>query len=174
MAHLAFGSQPFGLRELRVQALTTGATTVPLPNISTLSLNPQFISGELSGDDQIVALGSIISSAEWSLEAGGLSMDAYAVMFGQTATETGTTPNRVSRLRYLGAQDLPYFRIIGRALDATAGDLLITINRAKINSHDGGFSYGEFYMTSADGIALADSTGQIYTYSARQARAAIP
>lgn len=152
-----YGDKPFGLNQIR---LVRGVTVVTLDASQTMKFTPRLMGGELKGSDQVVAVAAVMEALEWSLEEGGIPLEALAVMTGWTATESGSTPNRVNTLRGVSATAFPYFIIYGKALGEDASDdVHVKIWRAKITQNiDGQFQYGEFYVTSLAGIAVQDAS----------------
>jgi hypothetical protein len=155
---------PYGLRQVKLTAFTTAAATayaassVALPNARTLSFSETEEFTELRGDDKLVAVHGQGAQVEWELEAGGLSLEAYAVMAGGAITETGTTPAQVKTYKKLVSDARPYFKAEGRAISDSGGDLHTVIYKAKANdSLEGEFSDGEFFLTSGSGVGIAST-----------------
>src|SRR4030067_713563 len=131
---LAQGTKyPFGLRDVKIYALTlpsTYAAGVDLPASRTFSFAPEITSESLEGDDQVVAVHSFEGSGTWDLEAGGIGLDALALLNGGTTSDSNTTPNVVSYMDVLTTTTRPYFGVIGRAI-SDSGDAHIQIFKAK-------------------------------------------
>ena len=89
--------KPFGLRQITLVPLPSGSAVV-LPAARTLSFSESLISGELRGDDAVMAIAAITDKIEWSLEAGGLSFEAIKVMTGRTIAASGTAPSQKNTL----------------------------------------------------------------------------
>jgi hypothetical protein len=167
-----YGEKPFGLKEIKV---VVGATVVTLPVARTMSFKERVRSGELSGDDKTVAVVAYSDALEWSLEAGGISLEAWALMTGRTVTTTGTTPSRVTTLNADAAQTYPYFKIYGKSLGDGADDVHVKIYKAKLTEAlEGEFADGEFFVTSCAGIAVDDGTNGIYDIVQNETAAALP
>lgn len=151
-----YGSHPFGLNDVKLTEID-GSPQVDLPAARTLSFSERIASSELKGDDQLVAVLSVAEAVEWSLEAGGISLDAYALMTGRTVTISGTTPAQSSYLDIDGARCYPYFKIYGKAIDDDcASDIHVKIRKAKLTAIEGELANGEFLVTKAEGVAISD------------------
>lgn len=169
---MAYGDKPFGLHEIK---LVVDTTVVSLPVARTMSFKERVRSGELSGDDKTVAVVAYSDALEWSLEAGGIDLAAWALMTGRTATTTGTTPNRVTTLEASAAVPYPYFKIYGKSLGDGADDVHVKVWKAKLTEPlEGEFADGEFFVTSCAGIAVDDGTNGIYDIVQNETAAALP
>jgi len=152
---------PYGLRDVKLTPLSTDQTSraggaVDLPVSRTLSFSITEDFSDLRGDDRLVASRGNGSVAEWDLEAGGISLEAYAVMDGGVVTQTGVTPNIVKRYRKLITDSRPYFVIEGQAINDNGGDFHGIVYRAKADgSLDGTMADGEFMLTAASGKGYA-------------------
>ncbi len=149
-----YGNKPFGLHEVK---LKSGATVVTLPVAQKLTVKERVRGGELSGDDKISAVVAISEAADWELEAGGIDLDAYALLTGRTASESGTTPNQTNTLSLGGAKSYPYITIFGKSLGDNGDDIHVKIYKAKVMELSGEFADNAFYVTKCTGVAVADS-----------------
>lgn len=152
---------PYGLRQLMLtpytdaQGTVLGSTSYPLPVAMTLGFSETEQFDELRGDDVLVAVHGRGAQVDWSLEAGGMSITCWAIISGASVVEEGVAPNRRTRL-LKSADDLrPYFRIDGRAISDSGGNLATRIYRAKANGrlqadHRG----GAFATSRVDGVGL--------------------
>lgn len=152
---------PFGLRDLKLTPFTDLTATVyagasiDLPNVRTLSFAEAEEFEELRGDDSLVATHGSGPNVEWELEAGGVSLEAVAAMYGGTVATTGTTPNQVKSLKKAVTQVRPYFKIEGQSISDSGGDLHCIIYRAKATDNlSGEFTDGSFFLTGASGTGL--------------------
>ena len=153
---MAFGDKPFGLNQVK---LVKGVTVATLDAARVLKFSPRMLSGELKGNDKIVSVASMAEALEWSLEEGGIPLDALALMTGWTATLSGTTPTQVNTMKMVTSTAFPYFKIYGKSLGENLDDVHVKIWKAKITGNiEGSFQYGEFYVTSISGIAVYDAT----------------
>lgn len=171
---MSFGTKPFGLRDVKIRGKSAGV--VDLPSARTLSFNERVKSGELSGDDQTVAVVAFADAVEWTLEAGGISLEAYAELTGRTVATTGTTPNQVKTLTGAGGDVYPYVKIYGKSIGDGADDVHVKITKAKVTNIQGQFSDGEFFVTSCQGIAIRDaaSSDKIYDIVQNETAANLP
>jgi hypothetical protein len=151
-----YGEKPFGLHDLKLTNMA-GDSQVDLPYAQTLQFKERLVSGELRGDGKTVAVVSEVDAAEASLEAGGISLEAYALMTGRTASESGSTPNRVNTLTGSGAERLPYFKIYGKSLGDGDDDVHVKLYKCKLTDGlEGSLADGEFLMSNAGSIICID------------------
>jgi hypothetical protein len=133
------------------------------------------IGGELKGGDKIVAVASSPEALEWSLENGGLQLDALALMTGWTATASGTTPNGVNTLKAHAGTAFPYFTIYGKVLSSNNDDLHVKIWKAKITGNiEGQFQGGAFHVDKISGIAVEDSVNGLFDLVQNETATALP
>ena len=131
--------------------------------------------GTLRGDDIIQSVVSISDGLEWELEAGGIDLDAYALMTGRTATEAGTTPNQTNTLTGSGGDVMPYFKIYGKSVGDGADDIHVKLFKCKLTSPiEGQFADGQFFVTKASGIALDDGSNGIYDLVQNETATTLP
>ena len=168
------GNQPFGLNDIKVTDISY-ATQQDLPAAQRLTFNPRIVSGELPGDDAILAVSSRIVALDWELEAGGIDLDAYAIMTGYTVSSSGTTPGQQDELQWDKAKCLPYFSIFGKALGSDCtDDIHVLIYKAKVTEIEGALQDGEFYITSCKGVAIDDGTHGIMEIIQHETAEAVP
>jgi hypothetical protein len=147
---------PFGLRDVKIWALdNTGArsgTAVDLPVARTFSFKETVSSEQLVGDDVIQGSHDYNPMVEWELEAGGISLEAYAVLNGGTITTSGTTPAQIKTYSKLTTNGRPYFEVEGQAISDSGGDMHCVVYRCKADGDfDGKFENGAFFLTKASG-----------------------
>lgn len=154
-------SLPYGMKDCKIYAYTDAQGTVlaatgyDLPNMQTFSFAETEDFTDLRGDDTLVATHGSGASVKWSLEAGGISLQIWAIMSGGQIIETGTTPNRVTTLRKCGDDIRPYFYIVGQVISDSGGDLKCKVYRCKAKGDlNGQFGDGKFFVTNADGVGL--------------------
>jgi hypothetical protein len=153
MALVAWGELPFGIRDVRILPLVgdTPGTGIDVPRIRTVDLGVESDSTELEGDDVRVAIHSFGKRLTGSIEAGGINLDALAVMEGGAVTPGGVLPNRIVTYAVLGTQSQGYFKLIGHMYGDDAGDLHIIAYRVKATSGPNySFNNGEFALTNCD------------------------
>lgn len=153
---LAAKALPFGLRDVKLIPLgvdgATPGTAVDLPVSRTLSFAESEDFEELKGDDQTEASHGAGPIVEWSLEGGGISLEAWATMAGGTVTTTGTTPDIVKTYKKNVSEARPYFKAEGQSINDNGGDFHCVIYRAKADgSLSGEMANGSFLLTSASG-----------------------
>jgi hypothetical protein len=157
-----YGDKPFGINDIKLTSMDGGAQ-VNLPYERTLQFSERLVSGELRGSGKTVAVVSEADAVEFSLEAGGIPLEAYALMSGRTATESGTTPNRVNTLSGDGATRFPYFKIYGKSLGDGDGDVHVKLWKCKLTSGiEGSLQDGDFFVTSCSGVCIDDDSNGIW------------
>lgn len=168
-----YGDKPFGLRNV-VLVNAAGSAYVNLPAGQTLTFGERVVSEELPGNDAVSAVVSISDAVEWELEAGGISLEAYALMTGRTPTESGTTPNRTNTLLARAQAAFPYFKIYGKAIDDGVGDIHVKIPKAKIvDTIEGEFANGKFWVTKCKGLAVDNGTA-LFEFVQNETAASLP
>lgn len=152
---------PYGLRDVKLTPYTTDAATtlgtpsVDLPNSRTFSFSEAEEFAELRGDDKVITTRGQGASVEWDLEAGGISFEALKVMAGGLIAETGVTPNQKKTYTKKVTDARPFFKVEGQAISDSGGDLHCVLDRCRLTGNiEGEFSDGEFFLTSASGVAL--------------------
>ena len=139
---MADPTKPFGLRDIKLTSMD-GLTQVDLPASRTLMFKERVMTGEFTGDDELQGIVTIPIGCEGSLEAGGISLEAYALMSGHTYT-----PGSGLDTLEGDASSFPYFKIYGKSVDDEGGDIHCKILKAKLTSAlEGEFKYGEFFVT---------------------------
>lgn len=152
---------PYGIRDGKLtpyndaQGTVLDNESIDLPNMQTLSFSETEEFSELRGDDRLVTTRGQGAQVDWSLEAGGISIKAWAILTGGSVIETGLTPNRKIILRKKATDARPFFRIDGRIVSDSGGDIHVRIYRCRCNDTiEGDFTDGEFFVTSASGVGL--------------------
>ncbi len=152
---------PYGMRDCKLTEYEDGGgtvlgdTSVDLPNMQTLSFSEAEEFEELRGDDRVVTTRGSGAQVEWELEAGGISIRAWAIFTGGSIIEEGVAPNRRIILRKMSSDSRPFFRIQGQAISDSGGDFHSIIYRCRCNDAiEGEFADGEFFVTSVSGLGL--------------------
>lgn len=167
------GEKPYGLNDLKITNLPA-TSQQDLPQAMTLEFTPRFQTGELLGDDKMAAVMSRLIALDWSLSAGGLDLDAAAIMLGYTVASSGSTPNQQDELQ-LDADCMPYFQIYGNALgDDCTDDVHVLIYKAKVTSWSGKLENGKFLITECSGVAIDDGTHGVMEFIQHETAAAVP
>jgi len=168
------GNFPFGLNDVKITN-SAGDTQADLPAAMTLEFTPRFTAGELRGDDKIQAVASRLDGLDWTLEAGGMPLDAAALMFGFTKNATGTTPNQSEWMNFTGGACMPYFKIYGKALgEDCTDDMHVLIYKAKVTGHGAmTLQDGQFFVDNVTGVAVDNGTA-IFQILQHETAAALP
>lgn len=169
-----YGNKPFGLRDIKITNLA-GSTQADLPSARTLSFTERIRSGELTGDDSLTAVVAQSDGIEFTLESGGIDLDAYALLTGRSVTTAGTSPSRTATLTGDGGDVFPYVKIYGQAIsDDAASDVHCIVWKAKITSIEGRFQEGEFFVTSCNGIGIDDGSNGVFDFVQHETSEAVP
>lgn len=159
---------PYGLREIKIAEMNADGTyqaAVKLPAAQTLSFGESEDFNTLRGDDKKQAVVGGGASVSWDLEAGGIDLDAYAVIAGGTVTVTGVTPNIVKTYKKQGADTRPYFKVEGRSISDAGGDVHGIIWKARATGDiEGEFADESFWVTSASGEGIPDANDDLYDF----------
>jgi len=144
---------PFGIADAFLLP-EGGGVGADLPVIRSLDVNVTSDSTDLTGDDQTVAIHTFNTHVEGSIEAGGISPAAIAIMIGGTAV----TAAGVTTVTFDETTQGAYFRLEAQIIDDTGeGDLHVVVYRAKITSGPNWtFQGGEYTLTTADYTGVAD------------------
>lgn len=174
---------PYGVRDIKLTqytdavGTTLNASSVDLPYIQTLNFTEAEEFQELRGDDKLITTRGRGSQVNWSLESGGLPVSAWAVITGGSIVQTGLAPNRVSELRKKATSNRPFFRIDGRVISDTGGDVLVRIYRCRATGDiQANFQNGEFATSQISGVGLPlldDTNDLIYSIFRREAGASL-
>lgn len=177
---LADPALPYGLRDVRLTPIgadgSTLGTPVDLPVSQKLSFSEAEEFEELRGDDRLRAIHGKGPTVAWSLDAGGISLDAWKVLSGGTLTATGTTPSQTKDFLKTGADTRSYFKIEGQSINDNGGDVHVIIYRAKCDDTlEGEFADGGFFVTACSGRGLPDLvTDNLYRITWNETASAIP
>lgn len=168
-----YGDKPYGLRDVKITNLA-GTTQVDLPAARRLNYSERLATGELTGDDVIKTVVSSLMAIDWELEAGGISLEAWALLTGRTATEAGSTPNRTLTMTASGGDVFPWIKIYGKSVGDGSDDIHVKFFKAKVTSIEGTFGEGEFFVTSCSGVAVDDGTNGISDVVQNETAASLP
>lgn len=153
---------PYGLRDIKIQRLLDDGTAtsggkLDLPYARTFKFKEKENFEDLRGDDTLVATHGAGPQVEWELEAGGLSFEAMAIMYGGTVTTSGVTPALQKRWRKLATDTRPYFTCEGQSISDSGGDVHGKVYRCKASDDmDGEFGDGKFYLSGGKGQGLGN------------------
>lgn len=167
-----YGDKPFGLNQVK---LVRGASVVTLNAAQTLKFKERVKSAELPGNDAIVAVNSIVEAVEWELEAGGIPLEAYALMTGRSVVTAGSSPSETTKLTGSAGTAYPYFKIYGKVLGSGSDDVHCKIFKAKLTEGmEGTFGNGEFFVTACKGVAVDDGSNGIWEMLQNETAASLP
>jgi hypothetical protein len=169
----AYGDKPYGLRDVKITNIA-GTVQADLPVSQTLTFKPRIKSSELEGDDSLVAVVAFIQAGEWTLEAGGISLSALAIISGQPAVVSGTTPTEKTTLQLGAGDSLPYFKIYGKSLGDGADDIHVKLWKCKATALDGDLKNGQFYITKCSGIAVDDGVNGVMDIVQNETATSLP
>lgn len=174
---------PYGVRDAKLTEYidaggqVLGTVSVDLPYMQTLSFSESEEFQELRGDDKLITTRGKGSQVDWDLEAGGMSTPVWAILTGGSVIESGLTPNRVIELRKKATEARPFFRIDGKIISDSGGDILVRIYRCRCNqSVDANFTDGEFMTTAVSGLGLPlldDTNDLLYSIFRRETSSAL-
>src|SRR4051812_15345916 len=106
---------PFGLRDVKIYPFLDQNGTVlvdegfDLPAAQTFSFADSEDYTDLRGDDELLATHGNGAQVNWTLEAGGISLQAWAIFTVGQIIESGAAPNRKITLRKCSDDARPYF-----------------------------------------------------------------
>jgi hypothetical protein len=155
---VAFGDKLFGLRELKITN-ADGSGVVALPIALIMHITPRIESAQFAAEGLVVGVAATLVAVDWEIEAGGISLDALAKLVGDSAAAAGSAPNRSLTLSADAGVLFPYVRVYGRAVGEGSDDIHCKLWRCKLTSIEGTFRVGEFWVTSAAGVAVQSASG---------------
>lgn len=174
---------PYGVRDIKLTqyldalGMVLGTTSVDLPYIQTLNFTEAEEFAELRGDDKVITTRGRGSMVNWDLEAGGLATASWAVFTGGSVIARGLAPNRTIELQKKATQSRPWFRIDGKIISDSGGDILVRIYRCRANGDiRSDFADGAFTTTNVTGVGyplLDDTNDLIYSIFRRETSAAL-
>jgi len=147
---------PFGLREIKIKSRTSADTAV-LDAAQTLKFTERVVSNELKGNDHVVVASSFVEAVEWELGAGGLLLEAYAIMSGRTLAASGSSANEVKTMTIRAGDNFPWFTLYGKSLGDAGDDVHVKLYKCKLTGGiDGSYQGDNFFVSSLKGIAVED------------------
>jgi hypothetical protein len=174
---------PYGVRDCKLteyadaQGTVLGDTSVDLPYMQHLNFTEAEEFSELRGDDRLITTRGKGSQVNGDIEAGGMKTDVWAIITGGEVIETGLTPNRIIELRKRATTARPFFRVDGKVISDSGGDILVRIYRCRANGDlTANFQDGEFQTSQIAfvGMPLLDDTNDlIYSIFRRETSADI-
>lgn len=168
-------ARPFGLRDVKLVALD-GGSYANLPAARVMALSERYRAVEILGDEAtVLAVISILDGLNWELEAGGIDLDAWAILTGRTVATAGTSPGRTATYTASGAEYMPWIRIYGKALsDDCVSDIHAKLWKAKVLALEGGFQDGQFFVSHARGVAVDDGVNGLLDLVQEETAAELP
>lgn len=174
---------PYGVRDVKLTQYTDALgmvlsdASVDLPYIQTLNFTEAEEFAELRGDDKLITTRGRGSMVNWDLESGGLPISAWAVVTGGSVIERGLEPNREIELQKKATQSRPWFRIDGKIISDSGGDILVRIYRCRANGDiTANFTDGEFTTSQVAGVGyplLDDTNDLLYSIFRRETSEAL-
>lgn len=174
---------PYGVRDLKLTqyldalGMVLGTASVDLPYIQTLNFTEAEEFSELRGDDKLITTRGRGSMVNWDLESGGIPIAAWAVFTGGSVIERGLTPDREIELQKKATQTRPWFRIDGKIISDSGGDVLVRIYRCRANGDiTANFTDGEFQTSQVTGVGyplLDDTNDLLYSIFRRETSMAL-
>ena len=175
---------PYGARDLKLTkyddalGMVLGTASVDLPYLQHLNFTEAEEFTELRGDDKTITTRGKGSTVNWDIESGGLSSNAWAIFTGgsviQVSAEQG---KRVFELQKKSTTSRPWFRIDGKIVSDSGGDILVRIYRCRANADiTSNFQDGEFATTAVTGVGyplLDDANDLLYSIFHREQERAI-
>jgi hypothetical protein len=169
---------PYGLRDVRLVPLDANnveGTPVDLPIAQTFTFSESEEYEELRGDDRVVAIVGKGPVVDWSIEAGGITLEAWMILSGGTLVNAGATPNQTKEFTKKVTDRRPYFKVIGQSVADGGGDTWITIFRCKTDGNvEGEWSDGTFFVTKCSGKGLGDEDENLYRITWHETQLPIP
>jgi hypothetical protein len=127
----------FGLKDAKVAPWLGDGTygiNYDVPSAQLMGITAQMVNGELLGDDVKTDVHAKIIAGRCRGRWGGLSLDVILAISNQVLGSTGSTPNRVRRMK-LAAESMKYFGMCGKSASTNAlGDIHAWIPKMKIVS----------------------------------------
>lgn len=152
---------PFGMRDLKVTAYTTGETLDPagaldMPAARTMTFTDAEDFQELRGDDTVITRRGSGPDVSWELESGGYRAKVVKAMMGHALTSSGTSPATSVLLRRSTADVRPFFQCEGQMMSDSGGDVHGILYKARV-TEDLDFelgSDGDFMVYNPQGTAF--------------------
>ena len=182
-APLSEVSLPYGANDLKLTqyadalGMVLGNASVDLPYLQHLNFTEAEEFAELRGDDKLITTRGRGSQVNWDIEGGGISSKAWAVITGGSVIERGLEPYREIEIRKKATQKRPFFRIDGKIISDSGGDILMRIYRCRANGDiTANFTDGEFTTSSIAGVGLPlldDTNDLLYSIFIRETSSAL-
>lgn len=100
----------------------TYGTSVDVPGIAEVGLDPNLLTAELKGDGgRVLAKRGKTDRFNFSATYGKLAMDVLKTMLGGAVAQSGVTPNQKAVWSFLSGTSLPSFKLEFQILDVDLG-----------------------------------------------------
>jgi hypothetical protein len=174
---------PYGVRDCKITqyadsgGTALGTTSVDVPIMQHLNFTEAEEFTELRGDDRVITTRGKGSQVNGDIESGGLPIAVWAVITGGSVIATGTTPNRLIELQKRATTARPFWRVDGKIISDSGGDVLVRIYRCRANGDiQANFQDGDFQTSQIAfvGLPLMDDTNDlIYSIFRRETSTSI-
>jgi hypothetical protein len=158
-SQVAFGLYDAFITPYVAGVLGAAATGKTVPRIIELDSSVTRSSKDLEATDRIVATHSFAKAMEGSMDAGGVNLDALAVLEGGLVTTAGSGLTLVNTYKVASDQVEAYFKIEAQMYADDGGDMHLIIWKAKVtNGPDFNPKQGDFLHTNIDWKAVFDDS----------------
>ena len=169
---------PYGVRDAKLtQYADSGGTvlsttSVDVPVMQHLNFTEAEEFTELRGDDRVITTRGKGSQVNGDIESGGLPIGVWAIITGGSVIATGLTPNRIIELQKRATTARPFWRVDGKIISDSGGDVLVRIYRCRANGNiQANFQDGNFQTSQIAFVGLPlmdDSNDLIYSIFRRE------
>lgn len=173
-----FGEVVYSIQDIWVASLSaagTYGTPVKLDYPQKVEFKPAADTDMLKAGGMGVELLTVPTHVEGTIGLGALDLDGIAVLIGQSATTSGTTPNQQRTLIVVaGGAGLPYWGMIGRMASPGGADKLIGLPKCMLDNppqfmaEQNKFALPE---TGFKSVAASSSTGKLLYIQDRETAA---
>ena len=161
---------PYGVRDCKITqyadsgGTALGTTSVDVPIMQHLNFTEAEEFTELRGDDRVITTRGKGSEVHGDIESGGLPIGVWAVITGGSVVSTGLSPNRIIELQKRATTARPFWRVDGKIISDSGGDILVRIYRCRANGDiQANFQDGDFQTSQIAfvGLPLMDDTNDL-------------
>ena len=161
---------PYGVRDCKITqyadsgGTALGTTSVDVPIMQHLNFTEAEEFTELRGDDRVITTRGKGSEVHGDIESGGLPIGVWAVITGGSVVSTGLSPNRIIELQKRATTARPFWRVDGKIISDSGGDVLVRIYRCRANGDiQANFQDGDFQTSQIAfvGLPLMDDTNDL-------------
>lgn len=158
----------FGLADAIIASwLGTGSYGDPIdvPHVQMMNATTRVLSAEGTGDNRIVALGSIIIAGTVQVRMTAVPFNVLEIIYGTDLQTFGADETLVETLPLMAGQRLPYFGIAGLGEEAEGlGGILLGANKAKVASDIqlGSMEYGVLSSVEFTATCLGEDDYPIF------------